>query len=188
MQNIVWNFFPMGGSKKAEHKNSICKVVSIWISLRFKIKLSTVFSKVEISSLLSNCICFLSVGGERFLITWMVEAEGGFDSKKILPIYDNCVIIFSHVPSKAQIEYTQMLKSEMLSSEKLLETSFFLLNRSKLNTCVHGVKWKLLFLQIMPLKMQPVQRLQDLGHRDQPTPFPVAHARIQGYRLSLECM
>lgn len=29
MQNIACNVFPMGESKKVEHKNKICKVVSI---------------------------------------------------------------------------------------------------------------------------------------------------------------
>lgn len=41
-------------------------------------------------------------GRKRFLISWMVKAEGDFDTTKILPIYDNCVIIFSHVPFPAQ--------------------------------------------------------------------------------------
>lgn len=53
---------------------------------------------------------------------------------------------------------------------------------------MRGVKWKLFFLQIMSSNMQPVQRLQDLGHWHQSTPFLVAHARIQSHRLSLDFM
>lgn len=49
---------------------------------------------------------------------------------------------------------------------------------------VCGVKWKLLFLLIMSLKIQPAQRLKDLGHQHQLTPWlPVPGSRVTDCHL-----